>query len=72
MEDEKKALLAFPCPNCSEMTSPAYTKRQLETALEEGDLPVYHIKCDHSWKQKLSPQEMIKLKSDLDSGLLFS
>ena len=38
MEDEKRALLVFPCPNCSEIASPAYTKRELETALEVGEV----------------------------------
>lgn len=72
MEDEKRALLVFPCPNCSEIASPAYAKRELETALEAGELPVYHIMCNHSWKRKLSPQERINLKNALDKGLLFS
>ena len=27
MEDEKRTVFIFPCPNCSEMASPAYTKR---------------------------------------------
>lgn len=71
MEDEKRALLVFPCPNCSEIASPAYKKRELETALEVGELPVYHIMCNHSWKRKLSPQEKGNLKNALDKGLLF-
>jgi hypothetical protein len=72
MEDEKRALLVFTCPNCAEIASPTYTKRDLETALEVRELPVCHIMCGHSWKRKLSAQEQTNLKNAMDKGLLFA
>ena len=71
MEDEKRAVLVFPCPNCNGMASPMYTKRELETAIEEGELDVGHIMCFHSWKLKLTPEQKMNLKKALDNGLLF-
>lgn len=70
-EGRKEVTLVFPCPNCSETASPSYTGRELEIALEAGELPVYHITCDHSWKHKLSSQETVHLKTALDKGLFF-
>ena len=65
MEDEKKGLFVFTCPNCSETASPMYTKRELETAIEEGEISVFHIKCHYPWKQELSSQEKEYIKQIL-------
>jgi hypothetical protein len=72
MEEEKRTALVFTCPNCLEKASGMYTKRDLETALEVGELSMYDIKCDHSWKEKLGPDEKAHLRDALDKGLLFS
>lgn len=62
MDDEKRVMLTFQCQGCSGIASPSYTKRQLEAALEVGEIDVYHIICDHHWKLKLEPQYRENLK----------
>ena len=57
MNDEKKVSLLFICPNCSDLTSQLRDKIQLEKALEEGKIDLYHIICDQSWTQELEPHE---------------
>ena len=57
MNDEKKVSLLFPCPNCSEPTSQLRDKVQLKKALEEGQIDLYHIRCDHSWTKELESHE---------------
>ena len=65
MVEEKKAyLISFPCPNNSEHETGAgpYTKHDIETALEAGEIEV-HCKneCDVV-KVPLDPQTRMKLK----------
>jgi len=55
MNDEKKVSLSFPCPNCLEPTAQLRGRIQLEKALEEGKIDLYHILCNHSWTQELEP-----------------
>jgi len=57
MNDEKKVSLPFDCPNCSEPTVQLRGKTQLEKALEEGKMDLYHIRCNHSWTYVLEPHE---------------
>lgn len=61
MNDEKKVSLYFRCPNCSEPTSQLRDQIQLEKILEEGEIDLYHILCDHTWKQELGPGEKTNL-----------
>jgi len=37
MNTEKKILLSFPCPNCSKLASPSFSKSDLEDVLETGE-----------------------------------
>jgi len=66
MDDEKTVILTFQCPGCSETASPSYTKRQLEAALEVGEINVYHSKCDHHWKQKLVSDDRTRIKKTIE------
>jgi hypothetical protein len=64
---ESKRLLIFTCPHCSEDVRSLLTKRELEEALASSQLRLYHVACDHTWDERLGPQERMNIASLIES-----
>ena len=60
---ESKRLLVFVCPKCSEEVRSLLTKRELEDGLTASQLHLSHVMCDHTWDERLGPQERMNIAS---------
>jgi len=60
---ESRRLLVFSCPNCSQEVHSLLTKRELEDGLTNSNLHLYHVMCEHSWDERLGPQERQNIAS---------
>jgi len=53
--------MVFVCPNCSSEVRSLLTKRELEDGLSTSILRLYHVMCDHTWDERLGPQERMNI-----------
>jgi len=58
---ESRRLMVFVCPNCSSEVRSLLTKRELEDGLSTSILRLYHVMCDHTWDERLGPQERMNI-----------